>query len=475
MPTIKTIFKNTGFLAFGNIVQKIFSILLIIFLARALGDAGFGIYSFAFTFTALFGFIIDVGFSTLFVREISKNKNIAKKYLANALGIKAVLSIFTFGLITLTAPLVDSSQNVLLLVYIAALALIFDSFGMLFKTVFRAFEKMKYEFYSVTIVRFSTLILSVAAVLSGFDIIGAVTAVALANIIGSAYEAIIVYRKFAAPSIEFDFGFWKKIIAKALPFCLMGIFISIYLSTDSVMIAMFRSFEEVGWYNAAYKLIAGLIAFPAIFVTALFPAMSRLSSSKSSAKTIYERSFKYLSLIALPMAIGTTLTAPSIINLVYGPQYANAALALQILVWSAALIFLNQLISTSLNSLNLEKLNTVIVASSIAMNIGLNYFLIQSHGFVGAAVATLATQSAVMLCGMIFLKKRIGSFPLFSATLKILPASIAMALFVFFFQKIISLFILIPAAAIIYFSLVLLSGWFDKQDREMLKKGLNRE
>jgi O-antigen/teichoic acid export membrane protein len=242
-----------------------------------------------------------------------------------------------------------------------------------------------------------------------------------------------------------------------------------------VMIAMFRSFEEVGWYNAAYKLIAGLIAFPAIFVTALFPAMSRLSSSKSSAKTIYERSFKYLSLIALPMAIGTTLTAPSIINLVYGPQYANAALALQILVWSAALIFLNQLISTSLNSLNLEKLNTVIVASSIAMNIGLNYFLIQSHGFVGAAVATLATQSAVMLCGMIFLKKRIGSFPLFSATLKILPASIAMALFVFFFQKIISLFILIPAAAIIYFSLVLLSGWFDKQDREMLKKGLNRE
>lgn len=54
---------------------------VVIFIARYLGDIGYGKYSFAVAFTALFSVLSDLGLSTLTIRDVAQDRSLANKYL----------------------------------------------------------------------------------------------------------------------------------------------------------------------------------------------------------------------------------------------------------------------------------------------------------------------------------------------------------------------------------------------------------
>ena len=61
MSIVRKVAKNTGIIIAGDIVNKIISLFLIIYLARYIGAAGYGTYSFVFAFLSFFGIITDLG------------------------------------------------------------------------------------------------------------------------------------------------------------------------------------------------------------------------------------------------------------------------------------------------------------------------------------------------------------------------------------------------------------------------------
>src|SRR3989344_4401002 len=93
MSSAKSIVKNTGIYFFGEIVSILLSFLLIILIARYLGEVGLGKYSFVFAFVGIFSVLSDFGVSTLMTMEISKNKSMTKKFLNNMLSLKIILSV----------------------------------------------------------------------------------------------------------------------------------------------------------------------------------------------------------------------------------------------------------------------------------------------------------------------------------------------------------------------------------------------
>jgi len=76
MNTIQTIAKNTGALAISNVITSILGFFLLIYLARYLGEVGFGKYSFALSFTTLFAIFANLGINNYIIREIARNKNL---------------------------------------------------------------------------------------------------------------------------------------------------------------------------------------------------------------------------------------------------------------------------------------------------------------------------------------------------------------------------------------------------------------
>ena len=80
MNTVQTIAKNTGVLFVANIITSILSLILVIYIARYLGDVIYGKYSFALVFTGMFGVLTNLGMDQLIIREVARDKSKASKY-----------------------------------------------------------------------------------------------------------------------------------------------------------------------------------------------------------------------------------------------------------------------------------------------------------------------------------------------------------------------------------------------------------
>ena len=76
MNTAKTIAKNTSVLALSHVITSILGFFLLIYIARYLGEVGFGKYSFAVSFTALFSIFANLGMNNYIIRELARNKNL---------------------------------------------------------------------------------------------------------------------------------------------------------------------------------------------------------------------------------------------------------------------------------------------------------------------------------------------------------------------------------------------------------------
>ena len=76
MNTIQRIAKNTGVLLVSRIASYTIGFFFIMYTARYLGAAGFGILSFALAFTGIFGVFSDLGLRQLTERDVASNINI---------------------------------------------------------------------------------------------------------------------------------------------------------------------------------------------------------------------------------------------------------------------------------------------------------------------------------------------------------------------------------------------------------------
>ncbi|MGB2842408.1 MAG: oligosaccharide flippase family protein [Halobacteriota archaeon] len=100
MNTVQAIAKNTAALAISHIITSILGFFLLIYLARYLGEVGFGKYSFALSFTTLFVVFANLGMNNYIIRELARNKNlkIAKPAIDFSLWKTFVIGSIPFGL-----------------------------------------------------------------------------------------------------------------------------------------------------------------------------------------------------------------------------------------------------------------------------------------------------------------------------------------------------------------------------------------
>jgi O-antigen/teichoic acid export membrane protein len=470
--TVRRIAKNTSVLLIGDFISKFLGFFFIMYTARHLGAEGFGILSFALALTGIFGIFTDLGLQQLTVREVARDRSLIKKYLGNITAIKIILAVITFGLIILFIDVMDYPEQTIRVVYLIASSIIFTSFTQMFNSMFQAFEKM--EYISVGKVFNSILLLSGAlfAVTKDVDVIGFAFLYFFASISVLGYSIIISAWKFVLPKIKVDRNFWKPTIKEALPFGISGVFITIYYWTDSVMLSIMQGNEVVGWYNAAYRIILVLLFIPSALNIAIFPAMSQFYiSSEHSLRSAYEKYFKYMGMIGIPIGVGTTLLAPKIIMLIFCAEYAPSIIALQILVWSSVFIFISGTFGRLFESLNRQMIVTKVTGTCAVLNVFFNLLLIPKYSYIGASVATVMTELfALILCFIWSL--RIG-YTLPNESIldlgKIVLVSIFMGNFIMFFNNL-NLFYLIFSSVLLYFIILFLFGIIKKEDLHLIRK-----
>ncbi len=470
MNTVQRIAKNTAALFIAQSVISIFGLILSIFIARELGDVAFGKYTFALAFVAIFAIFSELGYDTLLVRDVARDKTQAKKYLSNILCIRLLLSIIVFISIVITINLMGYPAETKNIVYLFGIYTLLGSISGLFKVTFRAFEKMEYEAGITILADLIRVSLGLLVLFLGYGIMELALIFIISGIFEFLFGFLICEKKFVKPKIEFDFEFLKKSLKTAIPLSAMTIFVLIYIRIDAVMLSVMKGDAVVGWYTAAYGLVLAFKPFSQWFRQALLPLTSKFyRSSENSLKFAYEKSFKYLLIVGLPLSVGISLLADKFILLFYGPAFENSIIALQILSWDVFLGFTYGAIATTLVAIN--KQNQIAIATGLGalINVALNLILIPLFSYAGAAIATIITGVVLFAMYFHFASKYLYRLPLHRIIISPMLASIVMAIFIYFCNEI-NLVALIIASSVIYFVMLYMTRGLSSEDIELFKQ-----
>ena len=474
MNIVQKVFKNILSLFCAQFIVAVLSIILSVSIARSLGDVIFGKYAFAGAFVALFVVFLDLGYDTLLIREVARNKTKASMYLNNILCFRALLSPLVVVLAAITINMLGYPADTRQVVYIFIIYSVLVSLSNVFKVTFRAFERMEYDagirIFSNTI----RCLLGILIIFLGYGLVELALIFLFSGIIEFLSSFFVCKRKFIEPRIECNFSFLSSTIKVALLIGTMTIFGSIYVRTDTIMLSVIKGDAVVGWYNAAYELVLGFRPIPQLFMHSLLPLLSLYYiSSKNSLQRAYEKSFKYLVVIGLPITVGICLLAENFIILLYGDQFINSVIALKILAWDILLKFLYICAAFILVSTNKQKQMAMILGSTALINIILNLFLIPYFSYVGAALATIATET-FLLISYIYLNSR-SSFKLKIQKIMLKPviACAVMAFFIYQFSEI-NLILKISVSILIYFAVLFLLKGFSDDDISLFKSLIKR-
>jgi O-antigen/teichoic acid export membrane protein len=237
------------------------------------------------------------------------------------------------------------------------------------------------------------------------------------------------------------------------------------------MLSIFKGEVEVGYYNAAYRMILALLFIPTAFNVVIFPILSRQYAEPKELVSIIKKYFSIMISLGIAIAMGTTILADEFIGILYGSDYSPAVIVLQILAWSLAFTYINSPFVKLFESIDMQLLITKITGFSAAVNVLLNYLLIPKYSMVGASIATLLTEALVAI-SLILLSIKLGYFKLeYMKILKIIIGCLAFSAFLIC-QRDLNVITAIVCSILLYVGILYNFKVIDKEDISLIKSVL---
>ncbi|MBI2035392.1 MAG: oligosaccharide flippase family protein [Candidatus Liptonbacteria bacterium] len=106
----QTVAKNVFWLSVSEIASRIFRGVIIIYAARVLGAAGYGVFSYALGLAGFFTIFLDVGLTAILTREAAQKPSQKSEYFATIFWMKTVPLMLTVAVVIFIAPYFSNSH-----------------------------------------------------------------------------------------------------------------------------------------------------------------------------------------------------------------------------------------------------------------------------------------------------------------------------------------------------------------------------
>jgi len=449
------ILKNTLYSSLNSFLRFLSTALLYIIQARALGVEEFGRFMFALSFTGIFLTFIDYGFNLLIVKEVSQKPESLKNWVSSIINAKILLSIaFTIVLI-ITLKILKYPNDTLLIVGILWLSVIFYSFGFFFNNVFRGLNQFQYETYPTILLNAAQFVIVGVFLFLGFKTLSVAIAYLLARMFYFAYSSYLLSSKVSKIPIAYTLSESIKSLKIALPYGIHAILATLYFQIDTVLLSYFKGDVEVGYYQAAMRILMATMIVYEVIVSAFFPV---IAASIKNDKEKFDKYALFLNkvviYIGLVFGTGIFMFSKPVISLLYGEQYQHSIIIMQVLAVVIFLRFLGAGYGLFMTVAEGQKFRAIGVSISVIVSVVFNIILIPKYGAIGAAIASLITHMVLNSIYFYFSVRLTKSIFVDSDTLK---ASLILFLSLFFmFLNVNQLFSLIEflICAILSFSFI---------------------
>ncbi|MEA3249110.1 MAG: flippase [Patescibacteria group bacterium] len=400
--------KNSFWLLSSEAVGRGIKFALLVYAARVLGSSGFGVFSFAFAFVTLFVLLADLGVGSIVTRDFARDPDKEKQF-SGIFTLKLLLAAAAFLVVLVSSFFATADPQVRHIIWLLTGFVLMNNVTDVMFAVFRARQRMRAEALAkvgqvITVSGLGFIMLYLLP--SPFSL-------SVAYFIGGIVMLVIflsVFAVFLRPvSFSWDPALWKQVLRESWPLGFVALFVGIYNSIDSVMLGFLGLFDQVGWYNAAYRVI-NLSIVPMVILSQAFyaPLSAAYGKSVQSLGRVLRDYFCLGFLLALPVAAGGIMVAGQLIEFVYGQEFLPAATAFRILLISVFFILLMSPLSHVLIVIGKQRLNFFVTMFGALFNIIINLYFIPRYGMNGAAFTTALTVGLLAVIYFIIVVKNIG-------------------------------------------------------------------
>jgi O-antigen/teichoic acid export membrane protein len=489
----KSIIANSFWTLATSLTSRIGALVFTIILARYLMPEGYGLYSIVLSTAMIFYIFTDLGINNSFVRYISfalsrDKKNISTYYLYLS-KIKLFLVLIISGLLLVFAyPIsffVFRNPLILIPLLVAAFYIFFMSLEAFYNRIFYSVEKVKYT----TLRELLNQGLKIIFALIIFYIVASayrITAIFLSMIVISALLLFLnkLYIKKFIPQLrskspgKID----KKKVRKFIGFMTLASISTVFFSyIDSIMLAIYLSPEYVGYYRAAFSLVLGITGIVGIPSVALFPFFTKMKS-KIANKKLFNKAFRYISIISIPSIFALIILGRFFIRLFYGYEYLSATLPLYALSFIVFFSVCVALFVSFFSARGKPQLFAKLILLTSILNILLNFILISlflyfyspEMAILGAAIATTASWAFYFVAILKISKKEFDIGIPFVPVVKSVASSLVMSgVIILFLSRLneinfLSGIVLTLAGVISYLIAMIILGGITREDLDII-------
>ena len=220
----------------------------------------------------------------------------------------------------------------------------------------------------------------------------------------------IAFKKMMTPGDTVHALSSPRILSVSLPMLMTATMMFFISQTGVLMLGMFRTEAEVGYYSIAVKL-ANLTTFVLQAVNSMAaPKFSELFYTDKMNELFYvaKKSSKLIFATTTPIMFCFLIFGKPILNMLYGHNFTVAYLALILLVIGQFVNSISGATGMFMNMTGNQKVLRNIMSVAAVINIGLNLLLIPRLGINGSAISAMISLSFWNIAILVYIKIKFG-------------------------------------------------------------------
>jgi O-antigen/teichoic acid export membrane protein len=381
-------FSHTVLLTASQVAKWCLRLIFVLVIARAMGPQKFGAYALIFAMIELLAVASGAGYVDYLTREAAKNEclgwGLALQLTLLRIGIAIPVAAIEIGILSLAryphAVLVGTAWM--------ALTMIPRSVSEAVQGVLRGIH------------RFGSFLL-IELTLGGFLVAGASLLFMRQGGLGMAiYTELIAATAAGVAGLAYMLKFrtkertWLKrahLIRQGGVFNAYSFVATLCDRFDVVLLSKLAGDYATGIYAVAYRALAMTQILPYGVLFSLLPTLSRNWGS-TTERVRLEKAMGLLLSAAFVVVLATIVFASPAMRLLLGPQYAESAVALKILIWAVILRYANYGLTIALLAAGQERVFVRTFLVCLAVNFVGNLIFIPMYSWRAAAGLTIVTE-----------------------------------------------------------------------------------
>lgn len=484
--------RHTAFSFIALLSSATLGIGLTALVARALAPEAMGHYSLVVWLTSLAGLLANLGYVTTTTRFMAERLGQDRPQAAAEVLAHATRQVAWTGLgVTLLvlalapfAPLLYRSMDITLMLSIGALGILPTAMSALFAGACQGLQRYDWMAAVTALGTLLTLGGAIAVLLAG----GGIPAL-LAVTAGVALVSCLLYAGLLA---SWTPRFWQARIPPEARrdlsrfqwavFAMLGLDAIVWQRSEIFFLGAWAPAQQVAFYSLAFGLATmAMKLLPGTLVGLLIPMMARSEGAgdRDATARVFTHSCRAMAMLALPVAVGGSLVALPLVELLYGSAYLPVAGLLAALLGAGALVMIYGYPASSvLYSTGGERYLVKVGVSVAVLNILLDVTLIPAWGAWGAVAANGLAQLASLGPGLWGAYRYAGVRPPVAVLLPVTLSTGLMALpvsLIVLHSPPWAALLLAPIAGSLVYALGLhLTGALDESERQLLRALLRR-